>query len=346
MFFKYFSYKGSDLSGKTESFDLPIFFEKISKNLIKKGVFENEEKTQLFISLLFIRLHNIAVSFFLRSLVSFSSNRFWCEKEDLHFCNFSEFSYKELPFDFFVFDKKDLFQVLDNLWFFNYKKNGLNCFIIPSEIFNWLPPVILSKYLYQKVEPNAFNFFESLMFNCLNIYIGVLFFLKKDFFLQGEINELALKTKTLKFDEIFCLYSIDLLSFFYYFNVVIFSPILMHNSASVQKTLIKNVSEIINKALNLDYFFLNFEELAVFSIIPELIKDRFFDEAFSSLKIRNKAFNIPISYWGFFFTEGKEEDDIMFMFGDNFFSKFAESNISTVLFDYAIVEWKKKFELN
>ena len=76
MFFKYFSYKGSDLSGKTESFDLPIFFEKISKNLIKKGVFENEEKTQLFISLLFIRLHNIGISFFLRSLVSFSSKRF------------------------------------------------------------------------------------------------------------------------------------------------------------------------------------------------------------------------------------------------------------------------------
>lgn len=157
MFFKPLELPGSDLSGKAKSFTPDKFFQQVLAKLscIKTSSLEFK-CSLLFVAYLFIRLHSVGMALLLRNLVTYNlSKKSTFLEEPYFFAN--KLSYKDLPFKYVLENEELFFKTFDKLVFFVDIVENKKLIISPSELFDWIPPLLLYKCFCQD-KPKIGNF--------------------------------------------------------------------------------------------------------------------------------------------------------------------------------------------
>lgn len=338
MFFKPLELHGSDLSGKAKSF-MPseFFYEKLEKlKYFKTSTFEFKFAV-LFISYLFIRLHSIGIALLLRNLVNYSTNKKNPFSEDSFYLA-DTLSYKNLPFTDILENEEVFFKTFDKLVFFINTFENKKTIISPSELFDWVPPLLLYKHFCQhnpKIQgvgwyflflSNSFESFKTL----ISLFDSTLFDTKVfDELYEGFIK---LTLEDLIKDDL-----ISFMSFYYYFNKIVYSQILTNNLFSNQIVIKESLEKKVNREISL-FFNNNLSQTTNWEFFFDKKFKPNFEEVTKSLNIRNRNSGIPITLWLHMFTENFEIEDISYIFGDNVASAKTLSSISPLFFYFIFKE--------
>ena len=110
----------------------------------------------LFVAYLFIRLHSVGMALLLRNLVTYNLSKKVTFLEEPYF-SVSKLSYRDLPFKYVLENEELFFKTFDKLVFFIDTVENKKLIISPSELFDWIPPLLLYKCFCQD-KPKIGNF--------------------------------------------------------------------------------------------------------------------------------------------------------------------------------------------